>query len=271
MFRALILRHRIHWQVELRLHIQPHRTTMGLLFVLTSTRSVYRCHDAQSKFASTFIKGPRMRADTRTFQAIFEGLAITVDPDLTNKPSPRAGLEAVSVCARCSEEIFSPVTWAHLRGETLAQPIPDVDSDTSDFHIAVALNSVVRMFNARPNPKKRGPMVDFRITAKELLKSSQESCGFCKLLIKLDIDGRLSAQPDETTFLRLQAFWPEKVNGSTHPTMLEVGWHPNMSGGGETCQLTFFDERGMYMVSPLKVRSLKVQQQQRTRRWMQMT
>lgn len=106
------------------------------------------------------------------------------------------------------------------------------------------LDFVVKMYNAGENPKKRGPMVDFKIPAKDILKSSQESCGFCTLLVKLDGHGTLPADDDKTKVLRLQAFWPEKVNGSMLPMILEVGLHPDISGGGEVYPLTFFDERG---------------------------
>ena len=190
-----------------------------------------------------------MRRDTRTFQAVLGGPAITLDPDLANKPSSGPSPKNVSVCARCSEITFSSTTWAHLRGDTLDPPIPDVDGDKSDYHIMNDPDFVVKMFNAGENPKKRGPMVDFKIPAKDILESSQESCGFCQLLVKLDRDGTLLAEHDKTRVLRLQAFWPEKVNGSTHPMMLEVGLHPDVNGGGQAWPLTFFNERGAYVMN----------------------
>ena len=258
------------FRLHFKLHIQPHNATMGLLHVRSLTLSIQGHYYVQSRVVTTFLEALKMRADTYTYHAVIDGPAITVNSDLTDKPSKGPGLEDVSVCARCSEEIFSPVTWAHLRGDTLAPPIPNVDSDTSDYHIMNDLDFVVRMFNAGQNPRKRGPMVDFKIPAKDLLKSSQESCGFCKLLVRLDRHGRLPAQPDETSVLRLQAFWPEKVNGSIYPMMLEVGLHPSVSGGGEAWPLTFFDERGRYVVRLLRVRSLRAQGRYRFCHQMQM-
>ncbi|KAK5081064.1 hypothetical protein LTR70_009326 [Exophiala xenobiotica] len=186
-----------------------------------------------------------MREYTRTFTSVVGVGAITVDPDLANRPNSSPSTENVSVCARCSGKTFRPVTWAHLRGDTLDQPVPDVDGDTSDYHIMDDLDFVVKMFNTGENPKKRGPMVDFKIPANEILKSSQESCGFCKLLVKLDRHGTLPAEHDKTRVLRLQAFWPEKVNGSMHPMMLEIGLHPDISGGGGIWSLTFFNEQAV--------------------------
>ncbi|KAL9118621.1 MAG: hypothetical protein Q9187_004834 [Circinaria calcarea] len=183
---------------------------------------------------------------------------MTVDPDLANKPSNDPSSKNVSVCARCSETIFSPITWAHLRGDTLDQPIPDIDSHISDYHIINDHNFLVelfgvedgrdfavKMFSVGENPKKRGPMVDFKILAKDILESSQKSCGFCKLLLKLDSDGTLLAEHDKTRVLRLQAFWPEKINGSMHPMMLEVGLHPDIHGGGHAWPLTFCNEHAI--------------------------
>lgn len=192
-----------------------------------------------------------MRENTRTSLLVIDGPAIAVDPDLANKPNIGPSSENISVCARCSETIFSPITWAHLRGDTLDQPIPNIDSDISDYHIRNDCDFVVRMFNAGENPKHRGPMVDFKIPIKDILESSQTSCGFCKLLVELDIHGTLLAEHDKTRVLRLQAFWPEMVNGSMHPMMLEVGLHPDIYGGGQTWPLTFFNERGAYLISLL--------------------
>jgi len=187
-------------------------------------------------------KKSNMRYSTRNHQAVFDNNpSIVVNPKITARGNGGVSPEETSICFRCFE-MFSPTTWAHLRGETLDPPIPAVDGATSDYHIMNDLDFCVKMFNAGETPKKRGPMLDFKIPAKEILTAAEKGCAFCSMVTRIDEDGLLAKNRNEVVVLRLQAFWPKKAHGCLLPMIMEVGIHDSISGGGRARPIAFVDE-----------------------------
>ena len=169
---------------------------------------------------------------------------ITIDPALSADAKLDTSPASLSLCARCVETAFSPINWAHLRGDTLSQPVPDDEEE--DYHIMDDLDFVVRMTHqGTGRVRKRGPVLDFKVAAKDVLSSRDGSCTFCSRLVHLDVDGTLLSEPDATLILRLQAFWPEKANGLTESMVLGIGLHRDISGGGEESLITFPKEQGL--------------------------
>ncbi|KAK5109265.1 hypothetical protein LTR62_007139 [Meristemomyces frigidus] len=121
-----------------------------------------------------------MPASTQTSNPVFgetDGLH-AVPPERLN-PQWKGERGPSGLCSRCSDTIFSPIVWAHLLGETLTDAHPE---DGADYHInfssldKVLLNTsgwdtksgipgifLFKMFNSRPSPRHRGPMVDIRM------------------------------------------------------------------------------------------------------------
>nr|POE71930.1 hypothetical protein CFP56_11806 [Quercus suber] len=172
-----------------------------------------------------------MPSDTKTFNAVLGGPEMELKDIAPERLAARLRSHdhALNLCARCSDTIFGPRSWAHLLGETLPKPSP---TDQADYHISSELDGtshVYEMFNSRPCSKKRGPMLDFKVRGKDILKSRDQSCGFCTLISILDRDGSILSGKIDVSLVRIQTFWPGKIGGLACPFSLEVGLHPGTS------------------------------------------
>lgn len=166
---------------------------------------------------------------------------ITIDPTVAKQPS----LDIPGLCDRCNRDVFGPVTWAHLRGETLTPAIPE--EHDANYHIVTDCEFVWKMFAPRDCPPNRGPIVDIEVSAQDIVQSSTESCLFCKILTGLDKDGSILSEPaEEKVVLSLQLLQSERNCGIYESALLEVGLHPDTSGGGEILRLALIDESGEY-------------------------
>lgn len=170
---------------------------------------------------------------------------ITIDPALRQ----RSNTEVLdNVCARCLHTTFSPLSWAHLRGETLSKRIPDEEGD--DYHITDDGDQfALQIHCARESSKARGPVLSFKLTARDITVSRDEGCGFCTFLTLLDRaygDHSLLSNGDKTVWISVQAFWPDQAGGIRLPILLNVGLHASIICQDKLMLVGLIDEHSTY-------------------------
>ena len=129
-------------------------------------------------------------------------------------------LVVVPLCPRCREEPFSAESWTKLFGTHPAT----LDEGDATFDTFFTGNDRLGMLNfgAKNLPLGRGPILRLHIPTKDVMRSSRENCGFCRILVELDTKRYISKKRFETAQVDVQLFIPAKHNGTWFPIMMQV-------------------------------------------------
>lgn len=192
-----------------------------------------------------------MRNDTSTYLAVIGEQELKVDPAQYTQSDAEidAWRRRTGLCRYCVETVFSPLTWAHLRGDTLDNPVPSNENENADYHIDPRFPHPIKMFNGRSCSRNRGPMCNFSISVASVSAGQREGCKLCMLVRTLDGDQSILQDPkgpEDIPILRLQAFWPAMAQGSMQSMLLEVGLHPEWTGNGDVYLMAISEEAGEF-------------------------
>lgn len=182
----------------------------------------------------------------------FDGTTLLpLDPSLLAEPSKETvhARKALfpDLCLRCMSTTFSPLAWAHLRGDTVSQAIPD--DATQDYHIDYGQDYVYQKWITRGSAKRRGPVLNVKVDAQEIVQLREESCQFCAFLARLDGRSALGHDPAHSWKVSMQLVWPDKASGIVMPMALVVELKTDEASASEKWTLlSFIDQESTYLL-----------------------
>ncbi|MCJ1314225.1 hypothetical protein MMC25_007905 [Agyrium rufum] len=127
----------------------------------------------------------------------------------------------ISLCARCMQDVFNEDSWkkmfgTHPGGTPLAHETMDACFDGEHKYGIIGLGG-------KRLPKKRGPILRFRLSIQDLKKSMDDHCGFCHIVASLDTAKHLKSDMYDKAQIDLQLFKPDWMGGEVYlPLLLRI-------------------------------------------------